>query len=227
MVMRKKKLEFGELAPEVRIQFESLKTTILVAGNKQAMRSILFSSYHHGEGTSTVATNFAQSLAQDKKKKILLVDANTRTPSLEPVPGSFAAADHVVFGDLFSQHVEKWVLPKPPPDGNLSLIQSGNRIYHPSQVFDHDRFGMFMHSVTKLFDFVIFDSSPVGRYYDSIVLAPHADGTVLVVQAESTSYHEVDRAKQMFENAKARIIGAVLNRRKFHIPGFIFRALFH
>ena len=83
-----------------------------------------------------------------------------------------------------------------------------------------------MESVTQLFNFVIFDSSPIGQYYDSIVLASHVDGVILVVEAEKTTYLEVERAKQMLAEAKVPVLGVVLNRRRFHIPHFLFQALF-
>jgi capsular exopolysaccharide synthesis family protein len=223
---KNRKKDFSGFPPQVRIQFESLKSNVILEGNKRAIKSLLFSSYHHGEGTSTVTASFAQCLAQDKNQKILLVDANTRTPALEALSEHYCSDDSVVFSDLFPQHVEKWVLPKPSPDCNLSLVQSGNVAYHPSQVFDHERFSLFMNSVTHLFDFVIFDSSPLGQYYDTLVLASHVDGVVLVVEAERTLYFELNRAKEMLGDANIPIVGVVMNRRRFHIPRFIFDAMF-
>jgi hypothetical protein len=117
-------------------------------------------------------------------------------------------------------------LPEPLPNSNLSLISTGNITYHPSQVFDHAQFRNFIKYVRERFDFVIFDSSPIGKYYDSIVLASHLDGVILVVQAEKTPCYEVKRAKQMLEDRNISILGTVLNRRRYHIPAFIFERFF-
>lgn len=219
-------LRFSVLPVEVRHQFEKLKSGIILESTGQKAKSILFSSYNHGEGTSTVATNFAESLAQDRKYKILMVDANTRTPGLHKILSPNNPNNSMVFSDLLAQQVATSALPEPSSSSNLSLVPSGSITYHPSQVFDHTQFTNFIDSVTKLFDFVIFDSSPIGKYYDSIILASHVDGVILVTQAEKTPFYELKRAKQMLQDRNIRILGVVLNRRRFHIPQFIFGRFF-
>ena len=226
MIGKKKSINFTSLPPEVRNQFEKLKTGIILSGKSKAARLFLLASYHHGEGTTTVAVNFAESLAQDKKHKVLLVDANTRTPGIRPIPGAYNHDNNIAFSDLLAPRVGKLTLPKPPPTSNVSLILSGEISHHPAEVFNHERFAKFIQSVTKLFDFVILDSSPVGQYYDSIVLASHVDAVILVVQAEKTQYRELSRAKQILQDAHAPILGVVMNRRRFHIPTFVFESIF-
>ncbi len=213
---------FSDLPPDVRLQFEKLKSSVILAKKSEKRNSILFSSYNHGEGTSTVAVNFAESLAQDRNQKVLVVDANTRTPSLHKIAAAHGLNDSLAFSDILTKPLEKLIQPKPSVDCNLSFVTSGDARYHPSHAFDHSRFEKFVASATRLFDFLIFDSSPIGRYYDPIVLASHVDGVILVTQAEKTPCHELRRAKQMLREANIEILGVVLNRRKFHIPDFVF-----
>ena len=215
---------FAQLPPGVRNQLEKLKSTVVLSASKKRIRSILFMSYNHGEGTTTVATSFAESLAQDKRFKTMLVDANTRKPALQVAGGG--GNGHVAFADVFTGQVENWTMPKPAPDANMSVVASGSPPYHPSQVFDHKRFARFMTNAKKLFHFIIFDSSPIGQYYDSIVLGSHVDAVILVIQAERTQLHEIRWAKQMLEDRDIPILGTVLNRRRFHIPAFIFERFF-
>jgi capsular exopolysaccharide synthesis family protein len=217
---------FADLPVGVRYQFEKLKSGVILGTGARRIKSILFSSYNHGEGTTTVAVNFAESLAEDKKYKILMVDANTRTPRLHRIVNGFQPNGNFVFSDVFTKQDEKWTLPKPSAASNLSLVASGDISYHPSQVFDHTRFEKFINSVTELFDFVIFDSSPIGQYYDSIVLGSGVDGVILVVEAEKTQLNEAKWAKQMLQDKNIPILGVVLNRRRFRIPPFIFQRLF-
>ena len=155
-----------------------------------------------------------------------MVDANTRTPGLREIVGGDAVEDCLVFSDLLTPEIAQPALPRPSPQSNLLLVPSGNITCHPSQVFDPAKFGNFMESVTRTFDFVVFDSSPIGKYYDSIVLASHLDGVVLVTQAEKTPLRELRIAKQQFQDRDIRILGVVLNRRRFHIPQFIFQRFF-
>lgn len=219
-------LRFSDLTLEARHQLEKLKSSIILRDANQSTRSILFSSYNHGEGTSTVTANFAEALAQDEKYKILLVDANTRCPRLHKIFNPDKPKTTMAFSDLLSKQITTSNLPEPSSGCNLSITLCGDIAYHPSQVFDHARFTNFIKCVTKLFDFVIFDSSPIGRYYDSIVLASHVDGVILVVEAEETPCYELKRAKQILQDRNIPILGVVLNRRRFHIPDFIFQRFF-
>lgn len=216
----------SELPVPVRQQFERLKSNLILGTGSQRIKSILFSSYNHGEGTTTIAANFAESLAEGRKYKILIVDANTRTPGLHRIRNGRPPSEGFTFSDLLTQQVERWTLPKPSAAYSPSVVGSGNISYHPSQVFDHTRFEKFMSSVTELFDFVILDSSPIGQYYDSLVLGSHVDGVMLVIEAERTQLREAKWAKQMLQDKSIPILGVVMNKRKFRIPSFIFERFF-
>ncbi len=217
---------FLQLPPVVRAQFEKLASSIVIPRKKQTVRSIVFMSYNHGEGTSTIVKYFAESLALGQKHNVLVVDANTRTPGLGQRSNGNEVKDNFSFSDLFTGQIEDWALPKPSSDSNLSTVPSGDVAYHPSQVFDHEQFARFMDSAKKLFHLVIFDSSPIGLYYDSIVLSSHVDGVILVVQAERTQPNELKWAKQMLHDSDIPVLGVVLNRRRFRIPAFVYQKFF-
>jgi len=217
---------FAQLPPEARNQLERLKSRVVLSATKKQIRSILFLSYNHGEGTTSVATNFAQALGQDKRFRTLMVDANTRTPALAVGDYQQSENGRLVFSDVFAGEVESWSLPKPSAGANLSVVTSGSPAYHPSQVFDHKKFAQFIRNAKKLFHFIIFDSSPIGRYYDSIVIGSHVDAVILVVRAEKTQLHELKWAKQMLQDSNIPLLGLVLNRRRFRIPSFLFQRFF-
>ena len=217
---------FSRLPPDVRHQFEKLKSSIILKNGGQRFRRILLTSYHPGEGTTTIAGNFARVLAEDRRYRVLLLDANTRAPGLASNGAERGKGDAVEFSDLFERGVENWSLPKPSSESNLTVIGSGSVVHHPSQVFDHKRFSKFMAGTLKLFHFVILDSSPIGRYYDAMVLAPHVDGIILVVEAERTQLSELKWARQMLQEKNLPILGVVLNRRRFRIPSLIFHRFF-
>jgi Mrp family chromosome partitioning ATPase len=75
------------------------------------------------------------------------------------------------------------------------------------------------------FDWVILDGPPVTQYPDAASLVAAAGGAVLVLRAEHTRWEVADEARRVLENSGVDILGAVLNRRKYHIPGFIYRKL--
>lgn len=220
---RKKIPSFSNLPVEVRHQFERLKSSIILESSAKRTKTILFSSYNHGEGTSTVVADFVECLAKDRKYKILAVDANTRAPGLQEILGGHAVQNSLVFSDLLAPEVAQLPIPTPSGDSNLLLVPGGSVTHHPSEIFDRERFSSFIDSVTKIFDFVVFDSSPIGKYYDPIVLASHVDGVVLVVQAQRTLFHELKRVEEQLRDRHIPVMGVVLNRRRFYIPNFVFQ----
>jgi capsular exopolysaccharide synthesis family protein len=217
---------FSALPLEVRHQFEKLKSNILLKGRGEKPKSILFSSYNYGEGTSVVAMGFAQCMAQDKRYGVLLVDANTRNPTLHKTMGSSRPENMPTFSDILARQNEKLDLPYPVSKDEPSFISCGEVRSHPAQSFDHGRFREFVAKVRKHYDLVIFDSSPVGQFYDSVVVASDVDGVILVVEAERTPSYELKRGRELFEGRSIPILGTVLNRRRFHIPNFIFQRFF-
>jgi Mrp family chromosome partitioning ATPase len=51
------------------------------------------------------------------------------------------------------------------------------------------------------------------------------DGVVLVVEAEKTRWEVAEQAKRTLEDSGARVLGAVLSRRQFHIPAAFYGLL--
>jgi Mrp family chromosome partitioning ATPase len=58
-----------------------------------------------------------------------------------------------------------------------------------------------------------------------MVLARRADGIILVLAAERTRAPVVEQARKIIEANKSRLLGVVMNRRRHHIPKFLYRLL--
>jgi Mrp family chromosome partitioning ATPase len=56
-------------------------------------------------------------------------------------------------------------------------------------------------------------------------LGSGSDGIVLVLRANSSRRESARKATQDLQNAKARVLGAVLNQRTFPIPESIYKKL--
>jgi hypothetical protein len=73
------------------------------------------------------------------------------------------------------------------------------------------------------FDLVLIDSPSTERSYDGIMLAPHVDTTLLVVEAERTRASVAQSLRDSITDVGGMIAGVVLNKRRLHVPGFIYR----
>ena len=58
-----------------------------------------------------------------------------------------------------------------------------------------------------------------------LAVAECLDGVLLVLEAERMRVQVVERAKQLFAQSRVNLLGAVLNKRRMHIPGWLYRRL--
>lgn len=74
-------------------------------------------------------------------------------------------------------------------------------------------------------DWVLIDCAPLDCCDDACRIAPHTDGAVLIVRAGKTRWEATASAAAALRQSGARLLGAVLNRRRMHIPGWLYNRL--
>ena len=72
------------------------------------------------------------------------------------------------------------------------------------------------------FAYILVDSPPVSEHTDAILLGRLADGAVMVLESNATRREVARIAKEDLEAAQVRVLGAVLNKRTFPIPQFLY-----
>ncbi|MGA7878754.1 MAG: hypothetical protein WCA08_24050 [Desulfoferrobacter sp.] len=75
------------------------------------------------------------------------------------------------------------------------------------------------------FSFIIIDSPPLADSPDGLAFAPHADGVILVLEAERTRSSVAESLKARISQVGGRIVGIVFNKRRYYIPPFIYKRL--
>jgi Mrp family chromosome partitioning ATPase len=76
-----------------------------------------------------------------------------------------------------------------------------------------------------LFDFVIIDAARLASFPESQILSKKVDGVILVIRSGKIRRQVALRAKKDLEESGARALGMVLNRRKYHIPEWLYQRL--
>jgi capsular exopolysaccharide synthesis family protein len=107
---------------------------------------------------------------------------------------------------------------------NLHVLPLGGGLTSLGAV-DKGKFAEFIASMRSRFEYVLLDSAAVGLNPEPTVLCDKVDAVVLVVRHGSTRREVVRKSKEMIERAGGRILGVVLNKRKFPIPEFLYRRL--
>jgi capsular exopolysaccharide synthesis family protein len=162
-----------------------------------------------------VAREIAGLLCRDGSSQAVLVDANLRTPSQHL---AFRLERTGGLAELATRGLAPEAAVRQGQGSSLSVVTSGRPAGSPSTILGLPALKAALEQFRARFDWVILDGPPVTVYSDAAILAPLVDGVVLVVEAERTRWEVASQAKRTIEESGGRILGAVLNRRRYHIP---------
>jgi capsular exopolysaccharide synthesis family protein len=215
-------LEAIAARPQAPVDYQILKSNMMIHGDETGLKVFSICSPSQGEGVSTVALNLAAYLAKDNGIRVVLVDSNLRKPFLH---NSLKLPASPGFAEVINQDIDVHEALKQSVIPGLFIITSGISPPRPSAIFESRKLADLIKVLRREFDWIIFDCAPVHLYPDATLLARQLDGTVLVIQAENRAAEVAIRAKEQLEEADARILGAVLNRRRLIIPEKIYQRL--
>jgi len=187
----------------------SLRASLATAGRVPGARSFLFTSARTGEGKSSIAVNFAASLAQ-QGYRTLIIDANLRAPVLDSVLLT-ERADAGLADYLSGEFAADAKLCRQTERPNLFLFSAGIPKAHPAEILSEPAFARLMQESLKWFHRVVIDTAAAGQFADTLPLARHADAVCLVVRAGQTKRSEALKAVNRLTSAGARPAGFVLN----------------
>jgi protein-tyrosine kinase len=202
--------------------YNDIKTKLLTRYADASIKVILLTGPDHGTGTTTTAITLAKDLAGNSRKKVLLVDANLRTPVLHKV---FRIKPTAGIADLLADNGQRVFNFYKVGPTNLYVFPAGTSRKQKNGYFESQRFDQFLNHARKQFDYIIIDSAPVSRFQDSQSICSKVDGVIIVLAHGKTRRQVAIRMKKELEDSGARILGAILNKRKYHIPDWIYKRL--
>jgi protein-tyrosine kinase len=214
------KIDF-DLDPFLEEQYQKLRRRLAPSANHPAVKAVMVAATTHGEGATTTSAILASMLARSGRSKILLVDANLRTPAL----------DGVFDGAQYPEGLSDVIASDKPLDtaiyqtsfANLFLLPVGRPHHSPSYLFDGNPISDLLDALKERFDFIIFDGAPLDAYSESFFLASKVDGVILVVESERTKKQVVKKIKKELEWGPVNLLGVVLNKKKNYIPSVLER----
>jgi len=211
----------GAFTHESDHPYHSLVQSVSWALGRKGRGAILVTSAIHGEGASTVARSLAEWEAASRLKT-LLIDANLRRP-IQHI--ALRTAKLAGLTDLATGNLPLRKALGTSPETGLTFLPAGRPSRSPAQVLESVRLKRAMERLRGSFDRIIIDGPPVTKYPDAEILGHLVDEVILVVRAESTKWEVVETARMELDRAGIHVLGAVLNRRRFHIPVWIYDRL--
>jgi non-specific protein-tyrosine kinase len=92
----------------------------------------------------------------------------------------------------------------------LRILPAGSPAAVPADLLTSRRLEALVSNLKSQADFVLFDAPPLLAVSDAALLAANLDGVLLAVSAGQTRRDHAQRAKELLEKIKVRVVGAVL-----------------
>jgi capsular exopolysaccharide synthesis family protein len=220
------KMSRPELNPGVgpRFEMEAMRLVhrLFLAPSQIAPASVLFCGVEEGSGCSTVCASVAELLATQVKGSVCLVDANVHNPTLHRF---FELENNRGFTNSLvdSGPVEDFAQQLPGRD--LWILTNGSAPADLWSLSDAESLRSRLLELRSAFKYVILDVAPAGRYLDAMTIGQVVDGAVLVIASNATKRDIARQTKETLEEANVAILGAVLNKRQYPIPQFLYSKL--
>jgi Mrp family chromosome partitioning ATPase len=188
------------LPETVRDEFRRLRSSLLLAAESQQLQVLMVCGVESGDGATFVARNLSLLLAEFDKINVGRFElGGLKDNSNDPLPDS---------PESYQLALRKTELPNlreiSTPQGGVSL----------SELLRLCDTRTMIERLKERFDFVLIDAPAVTANPDTALLASQVDGVILIAQQDETRCQALAGARAALQNARANVLGVVLNRRK-------------
>ncbi len=200
-------------AEAIRTLRSNLRFLIMRYSSDGKMKTFIITSAIKGEGKSFISAALGIAFAQTGKR-VIVVDADLRKPDLH----KFLGVDETVgLANVLKDTASLDEALKETKVPNLYLLPAGvlpkgSDSVTPAELFSSEAMQHLLQRLKERFDLVIIDTPPMMAVADPSILAPMADGILLVVELGHVTKTAVQEVKEQLELAQAKILGAVINK---------------
>ncbi|MDB5290686.1 MAG: Tyrosine-protein kinase EpsD [Phycisphaerales bacterium] len=195
-------------AGDVAEAYRSVRTAVSLGAPRDRSKTILITSPTPGDGKSTAAANLATVMAL-AGKKVLIVDANLRTPSLNAIFG-IKDVRMGLSGLLGGQGTLERSIQSTSVEG-LDILPCGPKPRNPSEMLNSPMFSELLELLAEEYDHIVVDSPAVMGPADARIIAASCDVTVMVLRAERSTRKLASIACDGLASVGAHVIGAIVN----------------
>lgn len=184
------------------------KLTRRVEQHMGSGKVLMFTSVLENEGKSTIAVNLALTMAQ-KGKKVLLIDCDLRKPAChllleqKVVGGGFRALlqETATCEEVLLTHKRN----------SLYMLLNDHGDGGSGDLLNSDVMRELLDWARREFDLVVLDLPPMSVAADAETVSDLADASLLVVRQNTVGTPSINKAVEVLEGGKAKLLGCVLN----------------
>jgi Mrp family chromosome partitioning ATPase len=213
----------GEAGPIRPDDMVNLYCSVLRAVPDVTCRVVEIIATSRGEGVSTIARALASAAAAAGNARVLLCDASPDHDDFKEA----GIAQHASGGlnDVAARKADLREVIEAVPGRNYALCSLGDPGVGSRVAINVEMLAPALAQIREQFDLVVIDAPPMVHGILGSALSRLADGVILVVEAERTRTPVVGELQRVIEANGGKILGVVLNKRRFRIPRFLYRWL--
>ena len=207
---------FPPPGPKQMAEFEQLVNSLISYHDGTTGQVVVFASAASGEGTSFVSYNVARHLSVMMDRKVAWIDGNFRSPQKQLPDEGVNFRQLLEYPDCFSEL---------PLARNLTLIPNGHRMIKTTDLLSGQNYERLLAYLRQTFFFTIIDAPPILESVDVAHMATDTLGLVVVVESRRLKYEVIRHGIDILQKHRVNVLGAVLNRRTFDIPKFLYNRI--
>lgn len=197
--------------------FRNIRSSLMyMAMDKERPKTLLITSAIPGEGKSTIAANFASTLAFSGSN-VLLIDADLRKGLMHTDLGVESSPG---LSDVLNQQIPWREAVKKTVVENLSFIPRGKTLSHVGELILSPAAALLIKETREAYDFVIYDSPPIMATDDTPSLAPKMDGVLMVMRASHTSSRLTHNSLDILYQRQVNVLGLIFNCIDTNLPDY-------
>jgi capsular exopolysaccharide synthesis family protein len=204
-----------ELTPEME-GYHFVASALPMGHRESTTRTLLLTSAGSGHGNSTTVANLATAFAQ-RQKAVVLVDLDLRKPTLHSL---FNIAEGPGISDVIAGRKLLAEALHPTAVEGLLVMPAGSARESPIRTLSSPALSVVLQDLANVADVVLIDSPPCVTVTDASIIAPWADGTILLLRAGETDRRTAQRARTLLNSVGASLLGVILNRASTGLEGF-------
>lgn len=186
-------------------QYRKLAATLHHVQAERGIKVLMVSSAVASEGKTLTSTNIALTLSESYGKRVLIIDADLRRPTLHQI---FNLPNLTGLSDALRSEKDR-TLPLTQVATRLSALTAGRPESDPMGGLTSPRMRRIVQEAAAVFDWVIIDTPPAGLLPDAKLITQLAEAAILVIRAGRAPVQLVMQAIESL--GRDRIVGVVLN----------------
>ena len=199
-----------------------LQRVLAISADTAVGQAIGVTSCAPRAGVSTVAHNLAVTADRSGYGPVLLLDLDIHKSS--SLNRRKPATEYGLF-DALAGTADPFDCVTPAPRGSFSVVSTRGTNSPDASTIDRGRFAEVLSEYKRNFKLLVVDIPSALDTNNSVCLASQMDGVLLVIEAERADGRVALKTKQQLIDANANLLGVVLNKRRQHVPGWLYRRL--